>query len=46
MLAKEERKPTGPTPKRLKIEGDWEEAVKKSFTKPPLRKPVRKSKKK
>jgi len=46
MSAEKERKPTGPTPKRLKIEGNWEDAVKKSFSKPPLRKTVQKPKKK
>ena len=30
---KKERRPTGPEPDRLKIDGGWEEAVKKALTK-------------
>ena len=45
---KKERRPTGPEPDRLRIEGDWEVAVKKSLVKkaPPLprRKPKHRTK--
>lgn len=30
----------GPKPEHLKIEGDWEDAVKKALTKPPPTKPA------
>jgi hypothetical protein len=30
-----ERRPPGPDPERLKVEGDWEEAVRKALSKPP-----------
>jgi len=45
MSAEKERKPTGPQPKRLKLEGDWEDAVKKALAvKPPKKKPKPKKK--
>ncbi len=46
MSAKKERKPTGPTPKLLKIEGDWESAVEKALKKKPPAKSSPKPKKK
>ncbi len=46
MPAEKERKPTGPPPKRLKIEGDWEQAVEKALKKKPPSKLTDKQKKK
>jgi hypothetical protein len=33
------QRPRGPEPERLKIEGDWQEAVKKALKKKPPAKP-------
>ena len=42
---KKERRPRGPDPDRLKIEGEWEEAVQKALRKkPPAAKRPRKRK--